>query len=291
MAPYSAYLASWESSARQRAKERNLDLAALWGPLAEYNLTAMHEVAAKLKAGSEEHRRLYERLTRLDPDSYVNLGWELQQAGLDEEAAAAFEQAYEKARDQVRVSHSMEWLVDHYFDHGRKDRAFEIAGAMAEVYSAPGLLLQARMLERSGRVAEAESWYQREAERYAQKDELDCFYLRRHRRSGAAEEYEPQAAEAVTRLFPRGLERVLLTDLPLSPKLAELLPLSRDWPSMGLRAGDFIVAVDGYRVRTFDQESCVVSWTDSPEAKAIAWRDGQYVEVAGKYGYKEKYGP
>ncbi|HXK08478.1 MAG TPA: hypothetical protein VMT70_02415, partial [Vicinamibacteria bacterium] len=178
MAPYSAYLASWESSARQRAKERNLDLAALWGPLAEYNLTAMHEVAAKLKAGSEEHRRLYERLTRLDPDSYVNLGWELQQAGLDEEAAAAFEQAYEKARDQVRVSHSMEWLVDHYFDHGRKDRAFEIAGAMAEVYSAPGLLLQARMLERSGRIAEAESWYQREKERYDDKDSLDCFYLR-----------------------------------------------------------------------------------------------------------------
>ena len=291
MAPYSAELAALESSVRRERGQKDLDLSALWGPLAEYNLTAMHQVAGTLKAGSEAHRLLYERLTRVDPDSYLQLGWDLQHAGLDEEAVAAFEHAYERALDRVRVSSSMGWLADYYFDHGRKDRAFEIASAAAEVYSGSGLLLQARMLERSGRIAEAESWYKREAERYDDKDDLDCFYLRRHRRSADAGEYEEQAAEAVTRLFHRGLERVFVADLPPSPKLTELLPLSEDWPLRGLRAGDFIVAVDGYRVRTLAQESCVVSWTEALETTTVVWRDGQYSEIAGRYRYKEKHGP
>ena len=290
LAPYSATLATQEYSARRRAGQKEFDLAALYGPLAEYNFSAMYLFAETQKAGSPEHRRLYERLTRVDPNSYVRLGWDLQGAGLDEEAVAAFENAYEKAPDRVSVSNSMGWLADYYFDHGRKDRAFEIARAMAEVYSGGGLRLQARMLERSGRIADAESWYEREAERYDDKDALDCFYLRRHRRVGDAGEYEQRAAEALTRLFPRGLERVSVADLPPSPKLGELVP-SEAWPSRGLRAGDLVVAVDGYRVRTSEQESCVVSWTDSLETTAIVWREGQYAETAGRYGYKWKHGP
>jgi tetratricopeptide (TPR) repeat protein len=291
LARYEERLALRESSARKRAGETRLDLAALWGPLAEYNLTAMREIAETVTAGTPEHRKLYEHLTRVNPDSFLALGWDLRQAGLDDEAAIAYQQAYEKAPDRVSVSHHMGWLADYHFDRGRRERAFEIAGAAAETYSGAGLIAQARMLERSGRFEEAESWYKRVAERYeVNRDWLDCFYIRRLRRSGEERAYERQAAEAVTRLFPMGLARVSLSDLAPPPAGGPLLPASED-DQRGLRKGDFIAAIDGYRVRSLEQQTCVSSWTDSLETTAIVWRDGGYEEVAGRYRYRFKYGP
>jgi hypothetical protein len=293
LAPYVSRLAYLESADRQRAGASDFDPVSVWGPLAEYNLTAMREVAASFKPGSEKRRRLYERLTQLDPDSHLTLGWELRSAGLDEQAAAAYESAYEKALDRVAVSHHMGWLIDYHFDHGRRERAAEIAGAMAEVYSGSGLASQGRLLERSGQIAEAETWYRRLADRYGDAPHalrlLDCFYIRQHRRSGAARRYEREAVEAVPRLFPQGLERVSLADFDDAP---DFVYLGTDADkARGVRQGDQIVAVNGYRVRSEDQADCVLSWTDSPNVTTILWRNEEYLEVVERDLHKTKYGP
>jgi hypothetical protein len=58
----------------------------------------------------------------------------------------------------------------------------------------------------------------------------------------------------------------------------------------GIRAGDRVVALDGYRVRTVQQYLAVRSFSDAPKMTAVVWRDGRYQEVNGIFR-REQYGP
>lgn len=58
----------------------------------------------------------------------------------------------------------------------------------------------------------------------------------------------------------------------------------------GLRTGDVVLALDGFRVRDDDQYLCVRGFSDEPEMQAIVWRDGRYLEVKGQFK-RRRFGP
>ena len=50
----------------------------------------------------------------------------------------------------------------------------------------------------------------------------------------------------------------------------------------GLVKDDVVVALNGYRVRNDRQYTLLWTLDDGPDATAIAWRQGRYVEVKGR---------
>lgn len=255
----------------------------------------MKRLAWTRRADVATYRRLFEKITAIEPREYLSLGNYLLDLELEDEAAAAFEKAIAKASDRITVSNSVQWLVGYYCDHARIDRAREVAQLAADVGSARGLEAMGYFSERVGRYADAESWYQKIVEQYGEGDgrtSLDDFYIRYARRVGN-DRFSGQAAAALARVFPAGLERVSPGDLSSPPPPRQSVPLDDDWQGyrrIGIIKDDLVVAVNGYRVRGSRQYYLVLSFDDRPELTLIVWRQGRYVEVKGHLK-RTAYGP
>jgi tetratricopeptide (TPR) repeat protein len=270
-------------------------VTALYGPLAEYDLAVMKRLAWTRRADVATYRRLFEKVTAIAPVEYLTLGDYLLDFELDDEAAAAFEKAIAKASDRITVSNSVQWLVGYYCDHGRVDRAREVAQMAADVYSARGLQSMGYFSERMGRYADAESWYQKIVERYGEgggRTALDDFYIRYARRVGS-DRFSGQAAAALAKVFPAGLERVSVGDLsspPLPRQSVNVQYDSQGGRGIGLIKDDLVVAVNGYRVHDSRQYHLVLTFDDRPELTMIVWRQGRAVELKGHLK-RSAYGP
>jgi hypothetical protein len=152
-----------------------------------------------------------------------------------------------------------------------------------------------------GRYEEAESTYAALAERYPNSAfVLDVFYMRYERRVGDGR-FRAEAARAEKKLFPGGMKRVTLADMggpvdvagPAGPARAGLPVMeepSKEFKDMGLRVGDNVVALDGYRVYTDVQYACIRRLTDQPDTSVIVARNGEYIELKGKTE-RRRYGP
>lgn len=173
------------------------------------------------------------------------------------------------------------------FDHGGTLRYREVV-----VYSGSGLRAMGRLLERMGKYREAESYYKKVAERYQKETSLDQFYVRYEKRVGDGR-YRAEAAQALKTIFPDGLQRATLADFT-TPALPRGHPLSSDpgvqLSQLGLKPGDMILAVDGYRVQSADQYNTVWSFTDAADISLIVWRRGRYLELKGRVR-REPFGP
>jgi len=262
------------------------ELAALYAPLADYDLGAMRRLADARRDDPAAFSAQYAKIVAIDPDSYITLAAFLIDDGRDDEAAAAYEQAIEKVHDRIYVANSVLWLVGYYCDHGRIQRAHEVAQMAADVYSGRGLEAMAYFLERTGKYEEAEEVYQKIIERYGEgsRGSLDDFYIRHEHRFGDGL-FAGKALAAMARVFPSGLERVSITDLPSPPVPGEGTRITgriQNTASFGLLMGDQVVAINGYRLRNTRQWGVLWSLDDKPEATAIVWRQGHYVEVKGR---------
>jgi tetratricopeptide (TPR) repeat protein len=258
--------------------------AALYGPLAEYDLTVLRKLAWSHRQDPSAAVPLYEKAVQMDPGGYLPLGSYLADQYRDEEAAAAYEKAIAKARDRVAVSHYALWLVGHYCDMGRLPRAREVAQMAADTGSAPGLEAMGYFAERMGRPAEAEAWYQKVAERYGDRRPLDQFYMRYAHRFPDGR-FNTEARSALAALFPAGLERVSLVDFTEPPKPGEGVRVtgrSQRSTRFGLRKDDIVVALNGYRVGNDEQYATLWTFDDGPAATVIVWRDARYVEIKGE---------
>ena len=71
----------------------------------------------------------------------------LAELGFPEEAAAAYQSGFDRARDRVVAENRAEWLVRHYLETGKLARAQSVARAAAATHSAPGLLTLAMVME------------------------------------------------------------------------------------------------------------------------------------------------
>jgi hypothetical protein len=149
-----------------------------------------------------------------------------------------------------------------------------------------------RLVERLGDREAAEGWYRRIVERYEVRTELLDFYLRQEQRYGDGR-YASEAVEARREIFPGGLERFGEGSVSGEPARDQAYTVSAlDFDErvrrIGLRPGDRIVAVDGFRVRNEMQFLCVRSFRDDRTMSLVVWRDSRLVAFDGyypRYGY------
>jgi Tfp pilus assembly protein PilF len=269
------------------------EVAPLVGPLLEYDLSVMKWWAGFVEDDVAAYRLAYEPVCRLDPDSCLTLAWYLADRDLDAAAVPAFERAVKEGRNRVGIVGLVGWLMDYYFDHQRPDDALKLARMGEEVHSTAGLRLMARLMERTGRYREAESYYKKIVERYDFDELINQFYVRYEQRIGDGR-YRAEAQEALKKLFPQGLQRATLADLGAAPAPGRgylvawkpSVPLAR----IGLKTRDVIVAMDGYRIDNRPQYETVLRFTDKRDVALIVWREGRFVELKGQMR-RERYGP
>ena len=290
LAPFDTKVLSVLAPKRDEATAEQV--TSLYGSLTEYDIQVMKLLAGTRRADVATFRALYERIAALVPDEYLGLGDYLVDAGLEDEAAAAYEKAIAKAGDRVGVSNGVQWLVGYYCDRSRTDRARAVAQMAADVGSGAGFQTMGYFFERMGRYTEAQVWYEKIVERYgergANREALDDFYIRYAHRVGDGR-FGGEAAAALARVFPAGLERVSLADIDGPPRLRDAMHAvrvsgdSQRSTRFGLLKDDVVMALNGYRVHNNRQYQLLWTFDDRPEATVIVWRQGRPVEVKGQF--------
>lgn len=254
----------------------------VYGPLADYDLAVMKQLARAEEDGPPR-RVLLGRVCDADGNSCVLLGDYLAGQDEEDEAAAAYQRAMDEGLDRVASSNHMGWLADFYLRRGRPEEAKAVGRRAAEAGSYAGLVTLGEVQERLGQSEEAERTLRQAADRYGESAALWTFYVRQDRRLGG-ERYKAQAGNAMARLFRLPLTRTSLAELTSAPSERESVLVVRSSPhfeKLGLRTGDVIVAVDGYRVRTRTDLVRARALSVEPAATLIVWREGRYLEVAG----------
>ncbi len=303
LAPYDQTVMYWRMS-RHPLEEKitQAEFDEIYGPVVAYDAKAQRARATRVDVPDPQFVAAAKQACAANADQCLRMANELVDRGADEEAVRAYERAVRSARDRVAVSTSTRWLVQHYFEAGRDARALEVARMSAEVHSAAGLDILGQLTERMGRYEEAEGAYVALAAAY--RDEayrLPAFYFRHERRVGDGR-FRAQAAAAEKELFPAGLKRASIADLRAlearngpSGAARTGFPFmeepSKGQKALGLRMGDTILVLDGYRVFNEQQYACVLWLSDGPEVTMIVLRDGKdFVELAGKME-RRRYGP
>jgi hypothetical protein len=81
------------------------------------------------------------------------------------------------------------------------------------------------------------------------------------------------------RIFPDGLQRVALKDFRESPSDgAQFVTSNETVAYWKLKAGDVVVAVDGFQIHNEQQYDAVRSFSESPKMVLIVWHEGRYAE-------------
>jgi tetratricopeptide (TPR) repeat protein len=268
------------ASGRQPDDKRSAaDLTAFYGPLAEFQVRIMGRLGDAAWYDPADYRKRQGALCELSADYCRLLGYRLAELGFADEAAVAYQKFFDGAHDRVVAANDSRWLVDYYFDHGQAKKAEKVARGAAEVYSGAGLFTMARLMERMGRLREAEEYYRRKFERYDNATDLAGFYYRQARVEKKPE-YEAKFRDAMALALPAGLESFDRAALPPSPTDGVVIRSGNDnTKRYDIRWGHVIVGLDGFRVRSVEAYSVVRALSQSPRMKLVIWRGKSYDDV------------
>ncbi len=247
------------------------------GALLAYYVPAIKEEATLVEGDPLQYGKAMSRAAAVNPNYYLTLGKYDADHRLDLQAAEAYQAAIDRGADTVSVSSKSGWLVNYYYEHGQPERAMAIAQEAAEVYSAGGLATMAELLERMGRLKEAESYYEKIKERYNNGKPLMQFHLR----TVSTRPMDPAEMKSMeAKIFPQGIPTVTLAELTGKPARGVLVrdgtELTR---SVVLKPGAIVVGLDGKRVANSDQYAYVRALSASPEMDFLIYQDDRYQAI------------
>ena len=278
-APHDFALAEFATRLAVPPLRASAQLIQAFGSLVEYDTFAMNLVADRAWYDPPEFKKLQGRLCELIPPRCFLLGHRLAELGLPEEAARAFQRGFDRSEDRVGAANQCRWLVDYYFDRGETGKALSVAKEAAATHAAAGLFVMARLMERMGRLADAEEYYRTILKRYEDPKELAGFYYRQARVSGHRS-YENKLATVLTRALPKGLETLDRARLPAPPTDGVVIRGENDNTLRYLiKWGHVIVGLDGFRVHDFEQYDAIRALSQSPQMTLLIWRGNRYEEV------------
>lgn len=249
----------------------------LYGPMVEYNLGAMDRLATAYKdQDTDAYVELMWKICDLSESYCYGLGRYLAKNNEPEAAAEAYQQAIDRSTDKVRMSNGCDWLVNYYYDTGKKERALSIAKRAAEVYSQKGLETMAKLQEKMNSLDAAEDYFRKIRERYDTKGILCAFYQRHPNH----DKFQAKYNDLVGELFPGGMQTAALSEFSGFPSNGVIfLNSNRIMAQYGLGTHDIIVAIDGYKVENRDQYEFIRSLNDSPRMDLVVWHRNHYVAV------------
>lgn len=244
-------------------------------PLWDYNLQPVYLIENRYQGflgDGEVYGEFMRKHAALEPDEYFKLGAWLRHKGKIDEAAEADRKGFDQAFDQVGMSASVGPLVDYYFDHGRKEEAEMVAKRAADVYSYEGLQTYANLLEKMGRLDEAEKYAQAGNDRYDNPFALAELYA-------AHQDYFHD--HMIKTFFSNGMEKVDINSLKNTPPASgcRFTSDSTYLSNAKLKPWDVVVGFDSYRIESEGQYLIVRSLSNDPEMDLIIWRKDQYIEV------------
>jgi tetratricopeptide (TPR) repeat protein len=247
--------------------------------VSEFNVEAMHRIARHVKHDAVAFASAMNLVCALDPDEYLTVAKLLADAGHDAEAAVAYQAAFDKAPDRVGMANSSQWIVDYYFDQGRKEEALKIALHAAEVYSHRGLETAGKLMERMEKWEEATAYYEAIDKRYDDSGPMLQFLHRRKDQDPAA---SGQYKRVIEETFPYGMKKTVLDDFQTEPdKGVEITSSSVYTRKWKLKSGDIIVALDGIRTENYPQYNIVRALqSDATPLALIVWDGTSYRELA-----------
>jgi len=147
----------------------------------DYHLDALRQLYEGCHQRDPAKYVLYmQKACEMNPDLYVTLGDYLVEKQKPDDAAAAYQSAFELAPDRVMMANKSQWLVDCCFGPRTQRRRLE-----DRYRGGKGVLLlwagvSGHLMERMERWKEAETAYLNIEERYQKRAPLNEFYLRYH---------------------------------------------------------------------------------------------------------------
>jgi tetratricopeptide (TPR) repeat protein len=276
-APYDVRLIDQYLTLKYGQKAPFEEIERLAGARMSYDVRPGAWALANLPEDDSRRVAILEASCRIAPGSCTDLGKDLAKRGRDDEAARAYEQAFaDPALDAVAVSNQSRWLVEYYASHNRVGPALQLADRAASTGASEGLAVAGLLYERLGRTEEALSMYTRNSLSYDDPSDLLGFYYRdvevRKKR-----EYEAAWHDARMRVFPSGMFSTPMTDAKPSAGV-HVAKVSESARRIGLRAGDIIVAVDGWHVMNLPQYYAVRAFAESGPLTLTVWR-GKVADV------------
>jgi thioredoxin-like negative regulator of GroEL len=269
----------------------------LWGPLDGYSLGPMYQLAGLVRDDPPEYERRMLQLASVDTHYYVHLADYLEQRGDAARALPYLAKAWREMPDRVSAASQAIRLVNLYMDAGQMDKAAEVAAESSDVYSHIGLLSKAIYHERRGELTEAHAWLLRIEERYNSTHDLAAFCVRNAPKVIGKPE-EKLLLGTLDRLRPKNLLPASLADFKEPPRIgARFTSTTHSMQKYGLKYGDVIVALNGFRIRTARDYTALRDTQIKPELKLIVWDGTNYREVQpdlkdNRFGaYIENYKP
>jgi tetratricopeptide (TPR) repeat protein len=237
-----------------------------------YDMRAM-DLMVHSASGPQERAEAQRPMCALSARECSGLAATLAEMGDEADAAANYEKAFaDPALDSVVRANQAGWLVNYYFRQKRTREALRLADEIASTGAWRGMVVAAYLYERLGKTDEADALYRRVTERYKDPAQMLGFYYRESvvRKNPA---FESRWRIALAGSFPGGLQDAPAA-LPPQPPASGVFVYKDSAASRkgGLRAGDIIVGLEGWRVDTQEQYAAINAFFENETLKLTVWR-------------------
>ncbi len=278
IAPYDPDVAFMLLRTRDAGKSTPAQVIEAYGPMLDFNPAPSRRIAELSATDPAAYEKWMNKAAVLDPSARNKLAWFYANAHRDADAANAFVQWMANESDEVFIAEDAGWLVDYFERTGQSAAATALADRAATVYSSPGLLTKAKLLESRHDYAGALEFQQKNTERYHNPAPLMGFLVRAEKVASNAER-KALLAQLTAKYLPEGLEKFAINYAP-APKTGVRVEVMRDEiKNAGLEMGDIVAAVRGYRVFNWSSFRTIRGFEPDTPYEMIVWRNGHYLTL------------
>ena len=279
LSPYDVHISNCLVESKFKKQPSYQQALDLYRPVMDYNVSALKEIASRVPDQPQQYEKLLLQAAEMDPATYYVLAAHADKLKQWDKAASYYDKACEGDDDAVRVSNHANWRIQYYLGKGQLDKAREIADFAGEVYSFGGLNAKAMFFEATTNYDDAFQWYAKIEERYGNSGPLLNFCIQ-YKSALRTNKYDAEVEKRIGKLFPRGEEKVGLTNFKNQPSAGVLISAENDLlKASGLKKGDIIVALDGRKVYDLHQYLYVRDLKATAELDLIVWQGTAYREV------------
>lgn len=183
--------------------------------------------------------------------------------------------------DAVTRSYEFHWPVQYFYRHRQIDKAIALAEEATQACRTCTYVTRGWLNEKLGKLDEAENEHLEKAIEYKDLSGLIAFYYRRVEidRNLA---YETKWLKWRAEWFANGLQAEPSTMTGVPQVGVFVNKDSEHSRAAGIRAGDIIVGLDGWRVDNSNQYFTILAFKDDPILNLTVSRGGQLVKIQPK---------